>query len=277
MRSWPLFLLAALCACAPALDDDDDDQGIYIGNPGVTTLRLGAIAGTEPDDQGFAAEVMELRSCDGEHADEVDLSDGYLDGEEFEVPSGPWCEATLHNVYVVMDAIEGEEPDERFLTLELEIPAIELSGLTTDGFEIVADGEYVLELGSPGWFDVDEVDFEGEDFVWIGPEENEELHAELVERMAGDTALWGDANGNTEVDDEERDAGPVANPDEPVEPEPDPADDDDDDGSGPACAGSASSVAGSAAVAWPASMALVVISLLTTTVRRRRSNPRSAP
>ncbi|MCP4867925.1 MAG: hypothetical protein GY898_04340, partial [Proteobacteria bacterium] len=65
-----LFLSAAVLAGCPTTNEDPD-EGIYVGNPGVTALRIGAIDGTDVVDQGFSAEEFTLTSCDGEHTDSV--------------------------------------------------------------------------------------------------------------------------------------------------------------------------------------------------------------
>ena len=265
-RVVPVLVLVLLAAALAGCPREDPAEGIYVGNPGLTTLRIGAVAGAEVADQGFAADSLVFTSCDGDHTDDVDLSEGLLDGDEFEIPSGPWCTVVAHKATLVIDAqVEAEgngddddDDDGDLLTLWLEFEEIALSGATTDGFAVDADGTYVYELARDGWLDADDLDFGDEGELEIAP--GHEDHDAIAELVADQTVLFDDPDGDGDLSDDERADGSLADADEPVAPS-----DPDDDGDGaPSCSGASASVAAGSAGA----SALLVLALAF--VRRRR-------
>jgi len=233
-RALLLLLAAALVGCP----SQDPDEGIYVGNPGVTTLSIGAISGATTVDAWFAAETVEFRSCDGEHTDEIDLAEGALDGDEFEIPSGPWCQVVATGAMVGIDA-EVDANEEEFITLWLELDTVELTGSTTNGFSVAADESYVLEVAPPEWLDVDDLEFDLDGVADVAP--GDEQHDDFAAEVLDGTALWADPDGDGEVTEEERDDGSLASPDEPDTP---PGEGDDDDDDTPNCGDAAASFAG---------------------------------
>ena len=168
----PLILTALLACPAPG---DDGHDATSVGNPGKMGARVAKGSGTETISAEADATGFFLTPCDVDEATVVDL-DGELDllgGGAFEVPGGTWCSLvlSLHDTLVV----EGTGSREQTFALELQVEGITLS--SEDGFTIDGD-DFVLELGTPGWFD-EEILF-GDDGREVLVDDEHPLHDLLV-------------------------------------------------------------------------------------------------
>lgn len=217
-----LAALLLLPACNP-----EDSSGTSVGNPGLFALRAAPTSSVEVVDGFLGAEGGLLTACDGtEQAFDLEPP-GF--GDVRELPSGDWC------------SLELQLPEDEGLELEIRVDslsedphgiALPLDSITVSAhqdFTIAPDAEFVLQLGSTDWLTEARFELDGDEVVLVDGQEDA-----LAEVVLDASALYADPSGDSELDDDEREAGPIAAAD----PDTVPAD---DEGGGsaadPACDG----------------------------------------
>lgn len=192
----PLFALLLLAGCAPSIS-----PGTSVGNPGLFAMQAAPTGEVEIVGGWAHTDRALLHDCE-EHEEEVGLEPRAF-GEVQELPSGAWCAIEL----VMIDPLELEVivpafTDESFV---VGIPLEAMAVLAHGRFDIEEDGEYVLELGAPDWLREEHFEPVADELI-LRPE----AEGELIEVLELGSALFVDANRNGELDEDERDVGPIA-------------------------------------------------------------------
>lgn len=239
-----LLALAFVGAC------DASGSGTSVGNPGKTTMRVAEADGIEYGALFAEVETVVFDGCDeGTEQEEIvveedlDLLD---DDNAIDTPVGTWCFVEVQLASTLFIEGNGDEGGE--LELELEIGELGLEGEFTG-----ADNSFVLEVGAPGWLTATEFGLGTGVEVELGPESAQ--HDDIVVRVDEQSAVYADANGDGDLDDDERNDVVAGSGFEPS--------DDDDDADGEADGGRCSSVSA------PASASVTLLAMLLAASRRR--------
>ena len=185
-----MLLLALLAAC-----DQPPPSGTSVGNPGKQALRLAEPADLVTLEAAIADELLvDWIGCTGGSVQVLDEAGVDLLGDTVtDVPAGPQCGVVL--TFTGAIGLEGTAAEEPFAG-EIE-PGVVITLWSAGAIDVDEDA-FVLELASPGWLDA---------------EQTAELGAlVLAERIAADSALFADPDGDGRIDLAERDAGPLASP-----------------------------------------------------------------
>ncbi len=209
-----LVLVGSLAGGACADPAESTHEGIAVGNPGVVAMSLAAspdvqvtLASLRPDWVGFAA-------CGGQ--DRVVYPGGTVDLAvaplQVDVPAGTWCGVAVRfGAGARLEASWDDGVGSGTLVADLDLPELTLRALE-DGLAVDEDTMLALELGSPGWFDVQALGLvDGEEAV-VAP--SDPRHEVLVAALRDESALFDDLDASGLVDLPERQAGPLALPGE---------------------------------------------------------------
>ncbi len=204
-----LTLLLAGCQPAP----EDDNQGIAVGNPGVIAMSIAASDDVEVEAAGLRPTLVRYGTCGvGNDAtvgggDPVDLADGPAD---YAFPEGTWCGVGLETVSLEIDGRwDPGTGEQATFTLTLDLPSVVL-GFVDEVLAVDDETELAFELASPGWLDAAGLGLsDGDDLVVAA---GDELHDTLVASLQDESAAFDDLDGSGVVEQEERDAGPLAVP-----------------------------------------------------------------
>ncbi len=184
-------------------------SGTSVGNPGKLRPTIGEGENVAIFWSQGSVDSVELEGCGGESIEVLVEDETLFDGTtEIEIPAGQYC-----SVQLVMERpleikasfeVEREETEEWSFTMYLPFEDQILVGSET-GFA-VDGGSYVLEIGEPGWLDIEDLgDLEDEEIL----KEDDEISIWAAQIAAGTTALWED-DGDGILDEEEREAEPVS-------------------------------------------------------------------
>jgi hypothetical protein len=200
-RLLPLLVLVGLTACGA---ENGVRGGTSVGNPGeVASSMASATRGAH----AFAAvdrAALQWVDCDG--GTQTVPIDGVLDllaPTPQEAPAGTWCAVELvHDTPVV---VQGGDASGTY-ALTLDVPVVHVEFPTARGLEV--DGQrLVLEVGKPGWLDLDALGVVGGADVSVGVADPE--HEALARALAFGSAVFVDNDEDGEVDDDERGEGSV--------------------------------------------------------------------
>jgi len=192
----------ALLACRSD-SAGDTDAGTIVGNPGDAMVRTASSDGVVYTEAGGWLNHLELVDCHGE-SELIDFDDEFdlLDPDVLEIPSGDWCEWNLDWDEEIYIAADGEENNSFEVTLDL-------NEIFTEGeFEIDEDGGYILEIGFPEWLSPSALGMVADDVTYV--DAPGALHDELVDYAVFESAAFDDTDGDGEISDDERDAGPIS-------------------------------------------------------------------
>ncbi len=195
---WLLPLLLLLAACA----SDDDPSGTSVGNPGFFGMRAAQGDGVVVLDGLLPAELAIFSDCAEGDEEEVPLDEIGM-GDAFEVPSGTYCRVEIvfyDDLDLALEVPALDEEDHGFL---LAVPEIVV--FDDDGFVVDDDHDVLLEIGQPGWLVDSDFELDEDDF-WV----DEDIADGLTTFAADSSQLFDDVDGDGELDDSERDIGPVA-------------------------------------------------------------------
>ena len=214
------FLFASLlligCGGSP-------DGGTSVGNPG--RLAMTAAPGTEVTFSGGSVPVgrMTLAPCGDVATPSLVSDDVVAFGASIEMPVGSWCSIRMEAQGPVTFDFRVDSEGVGEYAIELDLGEVELAVEGGGAFSVAEGQAFVFELGSPGWLDADDLEFDAEDNLV----QDEALLTDLAEVVTNYSGLFEDSDGDGVVDDDERDSGAVAGlGDE------DDDDEDDDDGEG---------------------------------------------
>ncbi len=207
-----LMLVGLVVAGCPPVDGEDDpqDRGIAVGNPGLVSTSLALTTDVELDAVLVDIDHLRMARCGGgEHTEsggEADLVEAPLD---IIVPSMPLCglRAQLADVLHIEATWTSEGGDSATVVLDLDVGVLDLVpvddiALSTD------DADFGLELAAPHWLDPTLLGLvDGVELV-VGP--GDALHDDLVAAVAEDSAMFDDPDGSGAIDEVEREDGPLA-------------------------------------------------------------------
>ncbi len=195
---WLLPLLLLLASCA----SDDDPNGTSVGNPGFFGMRAAQGEGVVVLDGLLPAELAIFTDCAEGEEEEVPLDEIGM-GDGFEVPGGTYCRVEIvfyDDLDLGLEVPELDNEDHGFV-----LPVPEIVVFDDDGFVVDDDHDVLLEVGQPGWLVDSDFELDDGDF-WVDEETEDELRA-----FAADSSqLFDDVDGDGELDDNEREIGPVA-------------------------------------------------------------------
>ena len=196
--------------CVPP--DDEQNQGIAVGNPGVVALSLAAAEGFVWTAADASVSALGFASCGSgdtlrDVAGTLDLRDGPA---LLPFPAGSWCGLLVRfDGPLTIAASWSEAGASGTLTATLTVPEVTLGALAGT-LAVDAGTAWALELASPDWLDAGALGLtDGVDLVVT--EESPE-HATLVAALTDETALFDDGDGSGLIEAPERDAGPAALP-----------------------------------------------------------------
>jgi len=182
-------LLAALLGCVKS-----EHGGTVVGNPGESSPKLAPATGMETSQARMAVSGVERTDCTGEVADNgqeaVTEHDLVAGSPAIVLPGGEACALTITldgPLSVTFDTAEG--------AVEVEVPLGALE-LVTDTAITINGGEYVLEIGYPGWLSDVELLEAGDD-----------LGEQLADRLRESAALFLDVDADGAVSADERNGG----------------------------------------------------------------------
>jgi hypothetical protein len=203
-------LALLLAACGPARDGP---RGTSVGNPGKTGVALARGAGLEFQEAHLEDALIEVIGCDVARATLLTGELGLLEDEPLVLPGGSWCAVVVRfGTLAVSGEVEVDEGDPQAFEVRLEP---ETTTTLWMGEPIVVDEtSYVLEIGEPGWLSREQLG-EGE-LVLVTPESD--LAPTLTYSILSGTRLYED-DGDGSIDEDERGAGPLADPAEVPPPE----------------------------------------------------------
>ncbi len=210
MRRIHLLALALLVGCAPP--EEEQNQGIAVGNPGVVSMSMAEAAGFTFTLVQAPIDALGWASCGaGDALDELATTLDLVDEPEpLPFPAGTWCGVVVRFAGPLeLKATWEEGGATATLTAAVDLPDVLLGAI--DGDLIVDEGTaWALELASPDWLDAGALGLaDGVDLVI---EVADPGHALLVAAFTDETALFHDADASGLVETEERDAGPAALP-----------------------------------------------------------------
>lgn len=195
-----ILLLGGLIACGstppdvgfgPNVKNSGGDQGTIVGNPGMASgtgsFRL-APAFVSP---AATARVhilgLRMTGCEDKepslHERAVNRTIDLSDAPDWPISIGIWC---AMDVLLQPPVVIRQTPRVGLgLDIELDVEAIHLEA--AEPFKVLADGDYVLELGEFGWLDAArDVAEDGSAYVRPGAE----LHDQLAEQLIHSSALF---------------------------------------------------------------------------------------
>jgi len=181
MRYAILIAIFGLLGCRDFIEDGR--QGTSVGNPGKGTARIAAGKDVTITSAVANSATMTLDGCDESGVRENLYDDATLDlinPEEFDVPPGEWCA-----IYVEIRGLEIDGGGDDGGTFLIDLGLVPFT-LFLPELEVDAESTLIVELGSPGWLDGRELGMP-EDVVI---NDDSELHDALVERVAGESALY---------------------------------------------------------------------------------------
>ena len=157
------WLLTAMFACRSG---NIKDEGISVGNPGETALRLGPGNGLTHRDARVDVQSLTVTSCDeaSSIAVHIDTQIDLLTDPAVALPEGEWCRLDLTPGGPLMVSGDGAEG-----TYQLSLALGDVTVSTKMGTPL-GDGPMVMEFGSPGWLSADELDVTGGALVQIDSE-----------------------------------------------------------------------------------------------------------
>jgi len=127
-------------------------------------------------------------------------------GTSIEVPVGSWCSIRMEaEGAVTFDFLVDSEGVGEY-AIDLDFGEVELAVEGGGAFSVAEEQAFVFELGSPGWLDADDLEFDAEDDLV----EDEALLADLADVVTDYSGLFEDSDGDGAVDGDERDSGAVA-------------------------------------------------------------------
>ncbi len=195
-----MTLLLLLLAC-PAPDDPGHDATI-VGNPGKMTAKTAAGHGTEQTTGSLTVQTLALTPCDAADAVivELDTTLALVEGTELDVPAGDYCGLELDVVPPLV--LEGVGTEGGSFSLALDLATILLR---SDGGFTVDEDLFVLELAFPGWLDAAEILDGAAGHQHI--DADHPLHDRLAGAVSDSSGLYGDDDGDGDLDDDERARG----------------------------------------------------------------------
>ena len=176
-------------------------EGTIVGNPGDAMVASAAPKNLDVVEGTLSFDEWVLTPCSGEEIEGVAGDDIALSEDVLDVPGGQWCGVVLADAVLEMSATDGEHD----VDVVLEIDAIDLGST-----EVLVDGgTYVIELAEPDWLDLTA---DGDVVI----DEEHEDHDTLADLVAATSGVFVD-DGDGELSEAERDAGPAtAGPDRDV-------------------------------------------------------------
>ncbi len=201
-RRWTWTLSLLLLGCTPEADDERN-EGIAVGNPGLLSVSLAVTADVDVTRADLDVTTLEFGGCGGYGAEVGGAADLALEPAAFAIDAGRWCGVRLNlGAPLVVEASWGTS------AIALTLDADEITVGAAASFDVDEETELAFEIGMPEWLDPVALGMtDGEDLV-VGP--GDDLHDELVAALHGDSALFDDLDGSGDVGGDERDAGPLA-------------------------------------------------------------------
>lgn len=148
LRTSPLLVVLSLAVgCAPA---ESDGEGIYVGNPSMTALRLAPPApNAEVDSATLDLGALELDRCEASEQAAGPTTFDLLGPERVSMRPGRLCGLTVQTdgVLSVTGTHRGGQP--WALDLALDDVEIKIVGQLRNADSL--DGDLILELGRPNW------------------------------------------------------------------------------------------------------------------------------
>jgi len=199
----------ALMGCDPN-GQEDDNRGIAVGNPGLLSVSMAITSDVEVIAATLAISSVEFAGCD--EAAYASTSGGAadlaLEPATYDFAEGSWCGVRLNASGLLH--LEADWAPEigvgSRITLDLELDDVRVG--TLDAIDASEASEFAFELGVPDWLDPDLLGLvDGEDLT---VEPGDDLHDGLVDALRSEAALFDDTDGSGAVEQEERDAGPLA-------------------------------------------------------------------
>ena len=197
----PLFASLILVGCAGS-----PDGGTSVGNPG--RLAMTAAPGTEVTFSGGSVPVgrMTLAPCGDGDTPSLVSDDVVAFGASIEVPVGSWCSIRMETEGPATFDFLVDSEGVREYAIGLDFGEVELAVEGGGAFSVAEGQAFVFELGSPGWLDADDLEFDADDDLV----EDEALLADLADVVTDYSGLFADSDGDGVVDGDERDSGAVA-------------------------------------------------------------------
>ena len=259
----PLLLL---CGCVPV--DDEENQGIAVGNPGVVAMSLAEAAEFTLVSAEASVSALGWAGCgDGDRLTAVNSTIDLLAANAVEFPEGDWCGVVVRfagPLEIEATWTDGVGSGSLFATVE--VPELQLGAVDGD-LVVDEDAAFALELASPDWLDA--VDLGIADGVDLVVDAESPEHTLLLAALTDETALFDDTDGSGQIEQSERDAGPAALPTElAFNPDPMPGSSADAAGmSACSCSGGGDGASG---------LALLLLLSAGSLARRRSRSPRPA-
>jgi len=181
----------------------DTDQGTIVGNPGDSMVRVAPTSDVDLVEAFALIDGIELVPCEGEMVS-VDLDEEFdlLAPEVIELPTGAWCE--LNVIWGDSLYFDGDGADNNSFELDLSVDET----LTEGDIEITSDETYIIEIGHPDWLSVASLGLQADEQLYIG--DGDPQHDELADDVVSTSGVFHDPNADGQIDDEERDQGPLA-------------------------------------------------------------------
>lgn len=266
MKRTTLLAFALLVGCVPP-EEEEENQGIAVGNPGVVSMSLAEADEFTVTFAEASLDALGWASCgSGDALDELATAlDLVAEPERLSFRAGDWCGVVVRfDGPLDLAAAWSDGVSAGTLTASIELPELKLGAL--DGpLQVDEDSAWALELASPDWLDAVALGLaDGVDLA-ITPADPE--HAQLVAAFTDETALFDDLDASGVVETVERDAGPAALPMQ-FAFNPDPSPDSTADAAGYASNGCSSAQSQAGSASW--SLLLLVLGL----ARRRQRQPR---
>lgn len=170
-------------------------EGTIVGNPGDAMTVAAAPKGLEVVDGQLAWSDLWFQSCSGNQTDVLAGGDALTLGQDALIlPAGTWCSMTFGEAELDLQ-LRAEDDTNVDLTLSLSGVDLGTGAVEVDG------GSWLIELGEPGWLDVEDL---GGDTVI---DDTHPARDDLAEAIASRSALFLD-DGDGALSQDERDAGP---------------------------------------------------------------------
>jgi hypothetical protein len=205
-----LAILALLTGCQAGIGPN---EGIAVGNPGLTSMSLAvsdgmvvtAATGTVSSAQ-FAGEACGGADAAAALGLEVDLAQ---EPASFEFPAGVWCGVEVRFEGGLRVEADWTGPNGEAATVVADLGLVDVSLRSSQAsLDVDEETELAMELGAPDWLDATALGLEDGDALEIDAEDP--LHVALLSALTTDSRMYDDADGNGLVEDDERQLGALA-------------------------------------------------------------------
>ena len=152
-RLAPLLCLSLLVGCVPP--DEEENQGIAVGNPGVVAMSLAEAEEWTVTVAEASVEALGWKACSG--ADRLDTLQTTLDltadPTDLSFPAWDWCGVVVRFAGPVeLEATWSDGAGTGSLAATVTLPELQL-GVVDDPLAVDEDTAWALELASPDWLD----------------------------------------------------------------------------------------------------------------------------